>query len=134
MSNDNVEFIQNNIYANFESGNIAGVMDVFDPSITFTHHGPREQIPFAGEWNGLEGTSEFFQTFGGTVEPVFVNLKRIVASGDQVVVMINESYRVRATGKEYVTDVAHIWTVIDGKVTRFDELYDSAAIAEAFVA
>ncbi|MEH6583476.1 MAG: nuclear transport factor 2 family protein [Halioglobus sp.] len=134
MSNDNVEFIQSNIYANFESGNIAGVMDVFDPSIKFTHHGPREQIPFAGEWLGLEGTGKFFQAFGGSVEPVFVNIKGIVASGDQVVVLINESYKVRATGKEYVTDVAHIWTVENGKITQFDELYDSAAIAKAFAA
>ena len=134
MSDNNVEFIQNNIYANFESGNFAGVMAVFDPSIKFTHHGPREKIPFAGEWHGLEGTGQFFETFGDAVEPVFVNVKGIVASGDQVVVLINESFRVRSTGKEYVTDVAHIWTVNNGKIVQFDELYDSAAIAEAFAA
>ena len=134
MSSNNVEFIQNNIYANFETGNIPGVMAVFDPAIRFTHHGPREQIPFAGEWQGLDGVGQFFETFGGAVEPVFVNVKGIVASGDQVVVLINESYKVRSTGKEYVTDVVHIWTVNNGKVVQFDELYDSAAIADAFAA
>jgi len=132
MSNDNVAFVQSQIYANFETGNIPAVMEAFSPDITFTHHGPRAQIPFAGEWKGLEGVGTFFQTFGGSVEPVFMNVKDIVASGNKVIALINESYRVVATGKAYVTDVAHIWTVEGDKVVQFDELYDSAAIAAAF--
>lgn len=134
MSNNNIEFVQNNIYANFETGNIPAILALFDPEIKFTHHGPREQIPFAGQWHGVEGAGQMFQTFAETVEPVFVNVQGIVASDDKVVVQINESYRVKATGKEYVTEVVHIWTIRDDKVVQFDELYDSAAIAAAFVA
>jgi ketosteroid isomerase-like protein len=134
MSTNNVEFVQNNIYANFETGNIPAILATFDEGIKWIHHGPREQIPFAGEWNGVEGAGQMLQTFAETVEPVFMNVIDIVASGDKVVVQINESYRVKATGKAYVTEVVHIWTIRDGKVIRFDELYDSAAIAEAFTA
>jgi ketosteroid isomerase-like protein len=109
-------------------------MAVLDENISWIHHGPRELIPFAGEWQGVEGAGQMLQTFAETVEPVFMNVKDIVASGDKVVVQINESYKVKATDKAYVTEVVHIWTVQEGKVTRFDELYDSAAIAEAFAA
>ena len=134
MSTNNIEFIQNNVYANFETGNIPALMEVLDENISWVHHGSRELIPFAGEWQGVEGAGQMLQTFAETVEPVFMNVKDIVASGDKVVVQINESYKVKATGKAYVTEVVHIWTVQEGKVTRFDELYDSAAIAEAFAA
>jgi len=134
MSTNNVEFVQNNIYANFETGNIPAILATFDQDIKWTHHGPREQIPFAGEWSGVEGAGQMLRTFAETVEPVFMNVIDIVASGDKVVVQINESYRVKATGKAYVTEVVHIWTIRDNKVIRFDELYDSAAIAEAFIA
>jgi ketosteroid isomerase-like protein len=134
MSTNNVEFVQNNIYANFETGNIPAILATFDEGITWTHHGPRELIPFAGEWQGITGAGQMLQTFAETVEPVFMNVIDIVASGDKVVVQINESYRVKATGKAYTTEVVHIWTIRDGKVMQFDELYDSAAIAEAFAA
>jgi|TARA_B110000444_G_scaffold251771_1_gene280108 haloalkane dehalogenase len=127
------EFVQNNIYANFEAGNIEGVLANFHPDIKFTHHGPRDQIPFAGEWNGIEGAGQMLLTFAETVEPVFVNVKDITASGNKVIVSINESYKVKATGKVYVTDVAHIWTIEGETVVQFDELYDSAAIANAFL-
>ena len=134
MSNNNMEFVQSRIYANFEAGNIPAILEVFDPAIKWTHHGPREKIPFAGEWHGVDGAGQMLQTFAETVEPVFMNVNGIVASDDKVVVLINESYRVKATGKEYVTDVVHIWTIDGDRVVQFDELYDSAAIAEAFTA
>jgi hypothetical protein len=83
MSNENTRFIQENIYANFESGNIAVVLEAFDPGIRFTHHGPRDQIPFAGEWHGIEGAREMFATFADTVEPgeEIVSSLTIVPSG-----------------------------------------------------
>ena len=102
------EFVQNNIYANFEAGNIEGVLANFHPDIKFTHHGPRDQIPFAGEWNGIEGAGQMLLTFAETVEPVFVNVKDITASGNKVIVSINESYKVKATGKTYAVSYTHL--------------------------
>lgn len=132
MSQDNVKWVQENIYANFESGNVDGLMAALSDDITWTHHGPRDQIPFAGVWEGKAGVGEFLQTFIGGTEPVFVDIKGIVASGDTVVVLGRESYKVKATGKAYETDIAHIWKIAGGKAVQFDELYDSAAIAAAY--
>lgn len=134
MSQDVVRFVQEHIYANFEAGNVEGLMGALSDDIVWTHHGPRDRIPFAGTWKGKAGVGAFLQAFLGSAEPVFVNVKGMVASGDTVVVLIRESYRVRATGKAYETDVAHIWKIVGGKAVQFDELYDSAAIADAFTA
>ena len=62
MSTNNIEFIQNNVYANFETGNIPALMAVLDENISWIHHGPRELIPFAGEWQGVEGAGQMLQT------------------------------------------------------------------------
>ena len=132
MSAANISFIQTNIYANFETGNIEGVMSVFDDNIKFTHHGPRALIPFAGKWEGKAGAGQMLQTFVATTEPVYVEVNNIMGQGDTVIVLAKESYKVKATGKTYESQVAHIWKVANNKVVQFDELYDSAAIAEAF--
>jgi len=132
MSQDIVELIQTEVYGNFEAGNFEGVVNAFADNIRYHHQGPSASIPFAGVWEGKAAVAEMLQTFGSTTEPVFVEIKAFVAQGDRVVVLSRESYRVRATGKSYETEVAHIWTVQDGKVVACDELYDSAAVAAAF--
>lgn len=132
MSVDLVQFVQEKVYANFESGNIEAILALMADDVKWTHHGPRELIPFAGEWNGRDGAAQQLMIFVEATEALFVNVKGMFANGDQVIVLINESYKVNATGKSYVTDVAHIWKIQDGKIVQFDELYDSAAIAEAF--
>ena len=45
--------------------------------------------------------------------------------------LIQEGCKVKATGKSYESLVAQIWTVRDGKIVQFDELYDSCAVAAA---
>ena len=38
----------------------------------------------------------------------------------------------RATGKTYETDFVHVVTLADGKVTHFQEFFDTFAAAAAF--
>jgi len=134
MSQENIDFITNNVYANFQSGNIAGLMDVLADDVAWNHHGPRDQVPFSGTYSGKVGAGEQLQTFVGSTEMEKFDLQGLFAGGDKVIALIQEGCKVVQTGKSYETLVAHIWTVQDGKVVQFDELYDSCAVAEAFKA
>ena len=134
MSQENIDFITNNVYANFQSGNIAGLMDVLADDVAWNHHGPRDQVPFSGTYSGKVGAGEQLQTFVGSTETEKFDLQGLFAGGDKVIALIQEGCKVVQTGKSYETLVAHIWTVQDGKVVQFDELYDSCAVAEAFKA
>ena len=65
-------------------------------------------------------------------EPRQFEPKEFVAQGDKVVALGHYAWHVRSTGREWESDFAHVFTVEDGKVRRFQEYTDSAALAEAF--
>ena len=132
MSNDNIQFIAENVYGNFQSGNIAGLMAVIDDNVAWNHHGPREQVPFSGNWVGKTGAAEQLQAFAGGTETEKFEIQGMFAADDRVTVLIQEGCKVKSTGKSYDILVAHIWTVDKGKIVQFDELYDSCAVAEAY--
>lgn len=132
MSQENIDFISQHIYANIQTGNLEGVMAALADNVVWNHHGPREQIPFSGHWEDKRGAGQMLQTFAEVTEPVNFDVKGVVASGDQVIFLIDEGCKVRTTGKSYSTFVAQIWTIQNGKIVQFDELYDSYAVAEAF--
>jgi ketosteroid isomerase-like protein len=49
-----------------------------------------------------------------------------------VLALGDERMRVKATGRTYETEWAHVFTVREGKVMEFCEYADTAAVAEAF--
>ncbi len=42
------------------------------------------------------------------------------------------AWRVNSTGREWESDFAHVFIVRDGKIARFQEFTDTAAIEAAF--
>jgi ketosteroid isomerase-like protein len=131
MSQENIKFITEHVYANFQSGNIGGLMAVIAEDVIWNHHGPRDQVPFSGSWQGKAGAGEQLQAFVGSTETEKFELLGMFAGDDRVIALIQEGCKVKATGKSYETLVAHIWTVRDGMIVQFDELYDSATVAAA---
>jgi ketosteroid isomerase-like protein len=134
MSQENIDFISQNVYANFQTGNIEAMLAVVADDVVWNHHGPREQIPFAGNWSGKAGAAEMLGIFAGDTETVKFDVQGVFGTGDKVIFLIDEACTVKATGKTYDTLVAHIWTLLDGRITQFDELYDSCAVAAAYQA
>ncbi len=131
MSQQNIDFVTQNVYANFQAGNIAGVMDALADDVVWNYHGPREQIPYAGEYDGKAGAGEQLQNFVGATDTEKFELLGMHAGGDRVIALIQEGCKVKQTGKDYDVLVAHIWTVHEGKIVRFDELSDTCAVAAA---
>jgi ketosteroid isomerase-like protein len=86
------------------------------------------------EWT-LEGPSEvlgFFQALGATQQNQKLTTERWVAHGDTVATLGRYSGTVTATGKRFDSPVAHFFTIRDGKISRFVDLGDTAAFAEAY--
>lgn len=54
-----------------------------------------------------------------------------IADGDTVVSLGEFTGVNRATGKKADARYAHVWTIKDGKITRFRQYIDTLAIAEA---
>jgi hypothetical protein len=76
--------------------------------------------------------AEFFRILGETQEVTVFETDEFLEAGNRVVVLGRYGFRVRATGKEWVSDYAMTYTVENGLVTHWKPIHDMGAEAVAF--
>ncbi|QDU57296.1 helix-turn-helix domain-containing protein [Aeoliella mucimassa] len=89
--------------------------------------GEPEQVPFAGTWHGHEGLDAFLTTFFSILTPQhdpFLNSIRYATSGDEVVAWGEAIAAVDGMPAPSVW-VWHRYVVRDGKITHFDNHFDT---------
>jgi ketosteroid isomerase-like protein len=119
------------LYAAFGRGDVAAIGRLMSESVEWVHPGPKT-IPFAGTFKGMEGVQRFFQIAGESIEVKDQKLLGFLEKGDQVAVLGFEHMKVKATGREYQSNWVHLYTLQDGRVVRFEEFIDTAALEAAF--
>jgi uncharacterized protein len=122
----NVEIVKQG-YDAFGRGDIETLLGVFDPQIEWISPGPAD-LPTAGSRRGLQQVREFFRAVDEVFEIQRFEPKTFVAQGDLVVVLGEDSSRVKATGKVLNGAWAHAFTLKDGKILRFQEYIDTAEV------
>ena len=127
---ENAELVQR-AYGNFKNGDIPAVLDLLSDGVKWLIPGP-ESAPPSGSWQGREQVGRFFEALSGSQEPRQFEPREFVAQGDKVVALGHYLWHVESTGREWESDFAHVFSVRDGKIARFQEYTDTAAIAEAF--
>lgn len=128
-TNANVQIIQD-CYQKFMQGNIAGILDLLDPNVVWEEPA-HPAIPYGGKRQGRPAVQDFFAGVG-QVQVSNFEAKEYLASGDRVVVLGQWSGTVKATGKSFQSEFVMVWTVTNGKITRFTAYEDTAAVAAAF--
>ncbi len=117
-------------YEAFGRGDIATLLTLFDPEISWVTPGPAD-LPTAGTRRGHAAVTEFFQTLTALVDITRFEPKEFIAQGDRVIAIGDETCRVNATGRAVEARWSHAFTVRDGKVTAFEEFVDvSPLVAE----
>ncbi len=116
----------------FQRGDIPAILNLCDDNCENYAAGDRKSIPYARQWKGKSGLAEYFRVIGETVDMLKLDVQEYVASGDRVVGLGYQEIRVKANGKMFRTDFALDFTVRNGKVTRAQYYYDTAAAAAAF--
>lgn len=116
-------------YADFAAGNVPGVLAVFDPAIEWNECNGFPFIEGDGTFIGPEAvvTNVFMQL------PVYydgfnIAITELFAAGDKVVMEGFYQGTYKPTGKSFKANATHIWNVKDGKLTRFFQAVDTAAI------
>lgn len=116
-------------YQYFAEGNIEGVLTLFDPEIEWNECKGFPFVENEGTYIGHQAVVEnIFAQIPEHYDGFNINIVDIFESGDKVVM---EGYYMgtwKATGKRFKANAAHIWTVIDGKATRFFQAVDTATI------
>jgi len=85
----------------------------------------------AGRFEGMQALLErFLPDFYAAFDARFVP-EETIAQGDRVVVLGSETARVRSTGTVVDLDWVHVFGLRNGKVTAFQEFFDTAAVVAA---
>jgi len=117
-------------YEFFGSGNIEGLLGLYADDIRWNT--PKiDNAVYSGSREGKEALTEFFQLLGESEDFSEFVPSEFIAEGDKVVVLGKLTATVKATGKTYSTEWAHITTLSDGKITGFQEFLDTAEANKA---
>jgi uncharacterized protein len=128
MSEQNNTAVVQSVYDAFNKGDLDTVLANIDPKAEWIDHGP-ESVPYFGNFSGR--IPEFFDVVAGSVMDGRVAIDQYVASGNIVVTRGRWIATVRSTGAKINADIAHFFTVRDGKITSWIGYGDTAAVLAA---
>lgn len=130
----NADFVRK-LYAAFGRGDINCILENLDPAVEWVSNGDAELIPWGGRRNGISGAASFFQSLADNLDFDAFEPREFFESGDTVIVIGRTRARVKNRGGGiFDCEWAHVFTLRNGKLARFHEFYDTAAIATAIAA
>lgn len=88
-------------------------------------------LAYGGEWHGAEQVVRFLEAHDDAEEIVDFELRELVASGEQVVALGLFRGRAKPAGRPWTTEFVHAFTVVGGRVQRFQAFFDTAAALAA---
>lgn len=122
------------LYDAFGRGEVAAILAALDPSIEWISSTNAETIPWHGRYFGLEGAASFFKALTDHLDFEAFEPRQFLAAESTVTVLGRTLARVKGTGKTFDSEWAHVFAFKDGKLERFQEFYDTAAIVAALAA
>ena len=128
----NIQIIQS-LYNAFGTGDIPTVLGLMHSDIEWNEaesNSLADGNPYVGPDAILEGV---FMRLGANHE--YFNLKDIKVHGmtdNKILATLRYDAKVKATGKTYNAQVAHLWSLNDeGKITAFQQYVDTKKLADA---
>jgi uncharacterized protein len=118
-------------YEAFGRGDIAALAELLEDDITWVDPGNPDDDPNAGTFEAEEAVLGWFRRLASTVEYTTFEPREFVAQNERVVSLVYSEATIRDTGRAFVNPDAHVWTIRDGKLSRFQSYHDTAAAAAA---
>lgn len=124
----NVELVKQ-AYADFSTGNVPGVLAVFDPAIEWHEC---KGIPFVNGDGIFIGPNEVVANVFMHIPAYFdgfnIAVSELFGADDKVVMAGYYQGTNKATGNSFKANATHVWTVKNGKLARFFQAVDTATI------
>ena len=118
MSEDNIRIARHG-YELLAAGDLDGVLELIDPEVELEIHTGRPDLPETERLHGHAGFLENLRLLQEVFDDVVVTPEEFIEAGEDLVVPIHTAGRGRASGIRVENRVTHIWTIRDGKATRF---------------
>jgi ketosteroid isomerase-like protein len=127
----NLRLVQE-FYAAFKRGDIAGVLNTLADDVGWFLPGPKDISPIVRQRQGPEQVAQLIARLTETDDADQFEPREFIAQGGKVVALGHYRWRVKPTGDSYASDLVHVFTVHDGKVSNFREYLDTHAWAAAY--
>ena len=130
MSAENVGIVRG-LYEAFGKGDVPTVLGALDKEIVWNEAENfvyADRNPYVGPQAVLEGV---FLRLVSEWHNFTVIPDAILDAGDQVVTLGTYSATYKKTGKSVKAQMVHVWTLANGKVTKFQQYTDTKQFAEA---
>lgn len=114
-------------------GDTPGMVALFAPDGFSRLPGDPAILPWAGTFVGPE-LAVFHERAKDALDMLEFVVSAYETHGDTVIFYARERCRAKVTGKIYVNDMVGILTIAEGRVTRYLEYSDTAAMQNAFSA
>ncbi len=129
---NNVEFVKS-VYAAFLGGGIEKVLAAADPQIEWKSNTDPALLPWGGARKGLDQIKGYFSELARNVELESFTPREFLAGSGFVIVMGHMAGRMRRSGVRFEDDWCHVFRILGGKVTAFQEFVDTHALVQAFI-
>ena len=113
-------------YDAFGRGDVASIIALCAPTVDWEFCGPAK-LGYAGRRKTHAEISDFFAKVHQFDDMKAFEPREFIESGDNVAVLGWEKAVAKDTGKPFESEWAHVFTVQDGKVTRWRGFFNTAA-------
>jgi ketosteroid isomerase-like protein len=125
MTMSNADLV-NGVYAAFGTGDVPKVLGSMHPQIQWTE---TAGYKYGGVYRGPQAVLEkVFSRIPADFESFSIDVERLIDAGNVVVMQGHYVAKGKATGQSVRAAVTHVLEIADGKIVRFDQYVDSAAI------
>jgi ketosteroid isomerase-like protein len=108
-------------YEAFGRGDIASLLELVADDVEWS---TPKTVPQGGQFHGKAGVGQFFQGLGAAWPTLALDLETMGELGDGIVAGIVRADGARPDGTLGGSGAVHVFTVADGKITRFREYTD----------
>ena len=120
------------LYGHYLRGDLDAVAAGVTPDLEWHSGGSSEPFPAFGPRKGPQQMREFFHIVSTALDFDEFAPRDFYADHDKVFVLGRIAVTMKQGGAKAASDFVHIFTVANGKVTKFREFLDTAAIAKAY--
>jgi ketosteroid isomerase-like protein len=120
------------MYASFGRGDIGALIGGLTSDIHWRVNGDRSDYPMLGIWQGTDEVKKFFAGVAEHEQFSEFSPNEFFAAGDRVFVLGRYAGKLIKTGRAFASEFVHVFTLRDGKVSRFHEFNDTANFAAAW--
>src|SRR5262245_15408636 len=130
MNEDGNAKLIERFYEKLKEGEVDSILKSFATNIEWELP-DMDNVPFGGVWRGHDGVRKFFSKVFELQDVLKFEPQKYFVHDHEVVVLGQFSMRLKSTRRVFSSPWAHVWTMRNGKVTRFYEYVDTAVVSQA---